>query len=299
MPEHGRRFLPWLVYPGVVVTAFVLQVVLLRAGLPIGTSSYIAVVFGAVAVMLLEFVIPYDRSWQPNKDDVKNDLMFMVLVQIVLPPLLTLFFGITLIRFLQTLNVSMTAWWPGDLPIVVQVVLMLLVAEFFRYWLHVAAHNTQLWRLHAVHHSPKKLYWLNVGRFHPVEKALQYLLDALPFILVGVGEQVFTGYFIFYAVNGFFQHSNVDARYGILNYIVSGAELHRWHHSKRIEESNNNYGNNFIVWDLVFRSWFLPRDRRVGDLGLLNPDYPLDFVSQLTTPLKPGLDKQGAASNAS
>jgi hypothetical protein len=37
----------------------------------------------------------------------------------------------------------------------------------------------------------------------------------------------------------------------------------------------------------------------VGDLGLLNPDYPLDFVSQLTTPLKPGLDKQGATPNAS
>lgn len=299
MSEHNRRFLPWVAYPGVMVAAFVLHAVLLRAGLPIVASSYVAVVFGAVAVTLLEFAIPYDRSWQPNKADVKNDLLFMVLVQIVLPPLLTVFFGITLIRFLQTLDVPMTAWWPRDLPVAVQVALMLLVAELFRYWLHVAAHNTKLWQLHAVHHSVKKLYWLNVGRFHPVEKALQYLLDALPFILIGVGEQVFAGYLIFYAVNGFFQHSNVDARYGVLNYVVSGAELHRWHHSKLIEESNRNYGNNFIVWDLVFRSWFLPKDRRVGDLGLLNPDYPLDFVSQLTTPLEPGLDKQGATPNAS
>ena len=128
----------------------------------------------------------------------------MVLVQIVLPPLMTLFFGITLIRFLQTLDVPMAEWWPRDLPEIIQVALMLLVAEFFRYWLHVAAHNTKLWQLHAVHHSPKKLYWLNVGRFHPVEKALQYLLDALPFILIGVGEQVFAGYLIFYAVNDSF-----------------------------------------------------------------------------------------------
>ena len=71
-------------------------------------------------------------------------------------------------------------------------------------------------------------------------------------------------------------------------------------HSKLIKESNRNYGNNFIVWDLSSSgSWFLPKDRRVGDLGLLNPDYPLDFVSQLTTPLKPGLDKQRATPNAS
>ncbi|HSF17005.1 MAG TPA: sterol desaturase family protein [Vicinamibacteria bacterium] len=298
MPEHRRRFLPWIAYPGVVITAFALHFVLLRVGLPVGVSAYIAVVLGAVAVTILELVIPYDASWQPTRDDVKNDLLFMIIVQIVLPPLLTLFFGITLIRSLQAFDVSTTEWWPRHLPLAVQVVLMLLVAELFRYWLHVAAHNTALWRLHAVHHSPRKLYWLNVGRFHPVEKALQFLLDALPFIVLGVGEEVFAGYFIFYAVNGFFQHSNVDARYGILNYVVSGAELHRWHHSRQIEESNNNYGNNFIVWDLVFGSWFLPRDRRVGALGLLNPEYPLDFVSQLTTPLRPGLDKQGAASNA-
>ena len=172
---------------------------------------------------------------------------------------------------------------------------MLLVAELFRYVLHVTAHNTALWRLHAVHHSPHKLYWLNVGRFHPVEKAMQYLLDALPFIAVGVGEGVLAGYLIFYAVNGFFQHSNVDARYGVLNYVVSGAELHRWHHSKLIHESNRNYGNNLIVWDLMFGSWFLPTNRHVGDLGLFNRDYPLDFGRQMLTPLTKGLDKHDPA----
>ena len=169
----------------------------------------------------------------------------------------------------------------------------LLVAELLRYPLHVAAHNTKtLWRLHAVHHSPKKLYWLNVGRFHPAEKALQYTLDTLPFILVGVGPEVVALYFVFYAVNGFYQHSNVDVRYGLLNYIVSGPELHRWHHSKRIHESNRNYGNNLIVWDLVFGTWFFPRDARVGDLGLFNRNYPPDFIGQMTAPLTPGLDKK-------
>ena len=294
MGDHNRRILPWVAYPGAMVMAFAIQAALLSAGIPIVASAYLAVVFGAGAVMLLEFVIPYDRSWHPNRNDVKNDLLFMVGVQMVLPQVLTLFFGITLLRYLQTLNLPLTQLWPRQLPLAVQVTLMLLVAELLRYWLHVAAHNTQLWRLHAVHHSPKKLYWLNVGRFHPAEKSLQYLLDVLPFIAVGVGEHVLALYFIFYAVNGFFQHSNVDARYGILNYVVSGAELHRWHHSKLIHESNRNYGNNLIVWDLVFGSWFLPQDRRVGDLGLLNRHYPADFVGQLTAPLTPDLDKQGA-----
>ena len=117
-----------------------------------------------------------------------------------------------------------------------------------------------------------------------------------PFILVGVGVEVLALYFVFYAVNGFFQHSNVDAKYGVLNWVVSGAELHRWHHSRLVEESNRNYGNNLIVFDLMFGSWFLPRDRRVGELGLINRDYPLDFGAQMKTPFVAGLDKKRDAS---
>jgi sterol desaturase/sphingolipid hydroxylase (fatty acid hydroxylase superfamily) len=98
-------------------------------------------------------------------------------------------------------------------------------------------------------------------------------------------------YFVFYAINGFFQHCNIDLRMGILNFIISGPQLHRWHHSVEIQESNTNYGNNLIVWDLLFRTWFLPGARDVGILGLVNREYPLDFLSQLKTPFVKGLDK--------
>ena len=286
-----RDALSWLAYPGAMVTSFSIYALLYAQGASVVFSSYAAVVFGAAAVTLLEFVIPYDSGWQPDRSDVRNDLLFMLIVQMILPQMLTLLAGVSLVRYLSTSGWPV-AIWPHDLPLAAQVGLMLLAAEFFRYWLHVAAHNTKLWRLHAVHHSPHKLYWLNVGRFHPIEKALQYMLDMLPFILIGVSEAVLALYFVFYAVNGFFQHSNVDAKHGLLNYVVSSAELHRWHHSKLIHESNRNYGNNLILWDLLFGSWFLPRDRRVGDLGLINRDYPLDFESQMKTPFAAGLDKQ-------
>jgi len=250
-------------------------------------------VVAAGAVTLFEFVIPYDKTWQPRWTDVKNDLLFMVAVQMVLPQLLGLFLALNLLGYLEPLDLPLSDVWPRTLPLFVQVALMLVVAELLRYPLHIAAHNTKtLWRLHAVHHSPKKLYWLNVGRFHPVEKALQYSLDTLPFILIGVGAEAVALYFVFYAVNGFYQHSNVDVRYGLLNYLVSGPELHRWHHSKLIDESNRNYGNNLIVWDLIFGTWFLPNSVRVGELGLKNRDYPLDFLGQMTAPLTPGLDKK-------
>ncbi len=291
-----RRILSWTAYPATMAGAFGVNAALLSAGLSILPAAYVAAALAAGAVTFFEFVIPYDRAWQPRWTDVEHDLLFMVAVQMVLPPLLGLVFALTLLGYLDPVALPMARVWPRALPLFVQVALMLLVAELLRYPLHVAAHNTKtLWRLHAVHHSPKKLYWLNVGRFHPVEKALQYTLDTLPFILVGVGAEAVALYFVFYAVNGFYQHSNVDVRYGPLNYLVSGPELHRWHHSKLIDESNRNYGNNLIVWDLVFGTWFLPRHARVGDLGLLNRDYPLDFLGQMIAPLTPGLDKKRPA----
>ena len=295
-----------LAYPGTMLLAFGVAVALNHVtDLDILASAYVAAILGAGLVTLLEFVIPYKIEWQPRWPDVKSDLAFMVVVQLLLPQAFALAAVAIFARSGEAFELvaqqigpylfAAQHYWPFNWPVAAQVVLMLLSAELLRYWMHFAAHHTSfLWRLHAVHHSPNKLYWLNVGRFHPVEKALQYLLDALPFILLGVSENVLAYYFVFYSINGFFQHSNVDARYGALNYIVSSAELHRWHHSKLANESNRNYGNNLIVWDLIFGSWFLPSGRRVGDLGLLNPAYPQDFFRQMLTPLKAGLDQPQA-----
>ena len=123
-----------------------------------------------------------------------------------------------------------------------------------------------------------------VGRFHPVEKTFQFFLETLPFIFFGVREEVISLYFIFYAINGFFQHSNIEVKLGFLNYIISGPELHRWHHSIVIKESNQNYGNNLIIWDLIFGTWYLPKDKKVQELGLTERDYPLNFADQIKKP---------------
>lgn len=293
LPPPTARWLRRAAYPGTMALAFAVHAWLVHAGWSSIASAYAAAVLGAACVATLERVIPYERRWRPEWDEVRNDLLFMVAVQMVLPKILALIAAVTVLRVLEAHDATLAGLWPHRWPLPLQLVMMLLVAELFRYWLHFAAHNVELlWRFHAVHHSPHRLYWLNVGRFHPIDKALQFLLDLLPFLALGVGESLLSAYLVFYAVNGFFQHSNVDARYGPLNYVVSGAQLHRWHHSSIPAESNTNYGNNLIVWDFVFGTWFLPSERRVGELGLINRAYPQDFVRQMAAPFVPGLDKQ-------
>ena len=162
---------------------------------------------------------------------------------------------------------------------------MVLAVDFLRYWLHRASHESPtLWRLHSVHHSVEQLYWFNTSRFHPIEKALQMCLDSLPFLLMQVDARVLALYYIAYATNGFFQHCNIRLHYGLLNYIVGSAETHRWHHSRAPKESNANYGNTVIVWDVLFGTWFLPREREVEELGLQDRGVPRSFLSLMRAP---------------
>ncbi len=281
-------------YPVILLACVFGNMLLIQMGAGVLLATYIPVTLGTLLVMVLEGVMPYRLEWRPSRAEVIQDSTYLALVHVMLPKVLAFTSAILLFEWFNGQGWRMAFWWPKDWPVLAQTVLMVLIVDGMRYWLHRISHEWEpLWRFHAVHHAPQRLYTLNVGRFHPVDKSLQFVFDALPFIALGVQEDVLSAYFVWYAVNGFFQHSNVDVRLGWLNSVVSGPELHRWHHSMRKEESNHNYGNHLIVWDVVFGTRYLPPGRVVGTLGLVNRSYPEGFVAQMTAPFTPGLDKHG------
>jgi sterol desaturase/sphingolipid hydroxylase (fatty acid hydroxylase superfamily) len=258
------------------------------AGASLAWAPYVAAALAGIAVVIVERLVPYRSEWQPRAADLLDDALFLALVQILLP--LALVWSVAWIAQSWIAGHSATlAVWPNEWPIAAQLAAKIVIGDFLRYWLHRAAHTwAPLWRLHAVHHAPEKLYTTNVFRFHPAEKALQFLCDTVPFMLVGIGTEVLAYYFVFYAVSGLFQHSNCDLRLGWLNYVVSGPEVHRWHHSRHVAESNNNYAHSFVVWDLLFGTYFRPRGRAVEALGLRSRDYPRRFITQLSAPFVRG-----------
>jgi len=275
----------FMIYPVVIAAALLGYNLLLDFGFPLGVSAYLAVFAAVVGIAAYERIQPERPNWQPSVNEAANDLTFLILVQMMLPLGLGLLVVLTLNELAGGWGWKISGLWPHSWPLWTQVVLMLVVAEFPRYWLHRLAHTwPPLWKFHAVHHAPKIIYWLNVGRFHPVDKTLQFVGDSLPFILVGVAPEVLKLYFVFYAVNGFFQHSNCKLRLGPLNWIISGPELHRWHHSILPEQSNTNYGNNLIIWDVLFRTRYLPAAETVDELGLRDRTYPTGFASQIAAP---------------
>ena len=287
MANTARALLQRTFYPLLLIGALTILWALLHVGARLAWAPYAAAAIVAPFVILAEHAVPYRRAWWPDRQDLVADGLYMVVVQLMVPAGLA-WLAVWSTQRAISHSVLALAVWPVSWPIWAQLVAKIAIGDFFRYWLHRAAHRwPPLWRLHAVHHAPAKLYTTNVFRFHPLEKALQFFCDSLPFILVGIGPEVLGYYFVFYAMSGLLQHANCDVRLGWLNYLVSGPEVHRWHHSRRLAESNHNFAHSFVVWDLLFGTYYRPLGRHVGDLGLGDRrEYPARFVPQLLAPFR-------------
>ncbi|MEQ1782461.1 MAG: sterol desaturase family protein [Hyphomonadaceae bacterium] len=281
-----KRVLSISIYPVVMIGSLFVLWLLLDRGAALLWAPYATVAIAGPIILAAEYIAPYREDWRPHMRDFALDGAFMTMTQVALPMALTWLAVLGLQTFIASNGLSIGIW-PSSWPVLAQLALKVVAGDFLRYWLHRAAHTWPiLWRLHEVHHHPDKLYTTNVFRFHPLEKGLQFLADTLPFMLIGIGPDVLAWYFVFYAVSGLFQHSNIDMRLGPLNYIFSGPEVHRWHHSQKISESNNNYAHSFVVWDLVFGTYFRPQNRNVETLGLLDANYPRGFLRQMSAPFR-------------
>lgn len=277
--------LAYLWYPLFLTAAVAAFGTMLHAGMPLLLATYLPVFVAAAAIVALEWWSPERREWRPRRSDIATDAAFIVLVQVLIPRALAALAVLAMTAWMH--EHAPSHWWPHGWPLGAQIVAMVVVVDFLRYWLHRVCHTwTPLWRLHEVHHSPEILYTLNTARFHPLEKLLHFTCDGLPFLLLGVAPEIVAGYFLVYAVNGFIQHSNAQLRYGWLNYLVGSAETHRWHHARDPRKAFCNFGSTTLVWDLVFRTWYLPKDERVDDIGIQDKRYPRGFWMQMLAPFR-------------
>jgi sterol desaturase/sphingolipid hydroxylase (fatty acid hydroxylase superfamily) len=247
------------------------------------------VFFASIAwVAWLERVLPYRPEWNRARGDLLADALYFpttsAVIGLMRPLVATAgvaFAGLVSDRF----GVGL---WPRDWPLLLQLPLAWAVVELFAYWPHRWLHEVPwLWRLHATHHSPERLYWLNATRAHPLEHVFRSCFGMLPLALAGASLELILLQTITDAVVGLFQHANVDIRLGPLDYVFSAAPVHRWHHSRTREEADHNYGDTFIFWDLVFGTYYHPREREVEALGIAGLEgFPRGYLAQLAAPFR-------------
>lgn len=184
-------------------------------------------------------------------------------------------------------------WIPGlllrpyvtSLPPLVQLISGILVFDLMAYWTHRWAHTVPLfWRFHSVHHSTRHLDWVSGFRAHPFDGIFIAPAVAL-FIAAGVDNRVTGGLAIVQFLIGLGAHLNVRFRLRPLWPIVMTPEFHHWHHELRHEAHNTNFSIFLPIWDIIFRTYRMPRDQRPEHYGI-STEMPNGIMRQLMFPFR-------------
>jgi sterol desaturase/sphingolipid hydroxylase (fatty acid hydroxylase superfamily) len=208
-------------------------------------------------------------------------------------------------KLLLVLPMSIVAWgvhhlepnllsWAANLPLRTRFVLAIIVGEFGTYWGHRWSHEIPwLWRFHAIHHSAKEMDWLVNTRAHPLDMFFGRFSGLLPIYVLGLGQP--TGdtadlvpvlYTLVGTLWSFLIHANISWRFGFLERLVATPAFHHWHHTNDgAAYINKNYATIFPAMDLLFGSFYLPKQRWPQQYGI---DAPMaaSFAGQLLQPLE-------------
>jgi len=84
---------------------------------------------------------------------------------------------------------------------------------------------------------------------HPLNFIVSLAIVQLPLVTLGARPETLFLFNALMGLQGLVSHFNVDIKAGPLNYLLVGAELHRFHHSANLNEAQN-FGvlTPFWIW---------------------------------------------------
>lgn len=245
--------------------------------------------FGAVLAcsFLAEACAPYEPRWNRDHGDRGRDLLHALVNELSNGLALAAIPLVAASLPGQGLAVGRVLW---QAPFAVQLLAAIVVADLGITLAHWLSHRVPwLWRLHAVHHSVRRLYGFNGLMKHPLHQAVEALAGIAPLLLIGMPADVAAVLAFAIAVQLLLQHSNVDMRIGALRHLVAWAPVHRYHHIRYGKAGDVNFGLFFTAWDHLLGTAFDARGHRLTseDLGIgSRPDYPDGYWAQLVEPFR-------------
>jgi len=249
------------------------------------TFTPIAVVL-LVGALGLELVLPYRRDWKVSGDrDILRDLGHLVLYTVIGGNVAALVYLLGFGSLIAPLNLS--RFWPSESPLLVQVLIVLLLADALEYWLHRLSHQIPaLWRVHAIHHMPTRLNMLKAARHHVGYYLLRGAIVWVPLMLIGVPPQLLVWQFIGIVLVQNLSHANIDVRLpAFLHRVLVTPQIHRVHHSLDAKQGNSNYGVMSPVWDTLFGTYTDPVKAQVVATGIEGDPIPHRFLNELLWPV--------------
>ena len=235
-----------------------------------------AVVASAILFIWLEARFPYYPGHGLLRAGFWNDLVLYCFVQsyvlgVVIAKIVAWIDAGTHVSRFHVVSAWGTLW---------QLAFFVVTHDLYIYLFHRLQHRTPaLWRLHEAHHSARVVDWLSGVRSHSLEILINQTVEFAPLVLLGASPTVIVIKGAVSAIWGMFIHSNIDTRMGVLQYVVNGPEMHRWHHANDARAYGKNFSTKLAVWDWIFGTAFFPDParERAGNYGLTDQQYPEQF----------------------
>ncbi len=174
----------------------------------------------------------------------------------------------------------------AQLPLWLQAAIFLVGEDVIMYGMHRAFHRSALWKYHAVHHSSEELDWISATRFHPVNIFLGAILADVVLLLAGISPNVLVVLGLFTVAHSAFVHANLNWTLGPFKYVLAGPVFHRWHHTMAERGGEKNFAPTFPVLDLLFGTFYMPKNELPDAYGIADRSFPPSFGRQMLYPYK-------------
>lgn len=258
--EFFRPALRYTAYPVLLVAAAATASIAIQreARLPLVLLGFVVFAFAYLSV--LERIIPHDRTWHPAGWEWRRDGLYNAM---------TLVGGV--VARGAILSISPAAPLDADLPLGGEIAVAILVMSLCSYSYHRVSHHVPwLWKMHGVHHALHKVNVSNNNVHQFLDAALHLVVIHLPLFLLGLSQAAVFTAIVFRVAQSYAAHANIDVELGWLNYLVTGPEQHRLHHSAEPHEVGH-YAAELSLWDLVFGSFTWKPARAPRRVGLRHP----------------------------
>jgi lathosterol oxidase len=209
--------------------------------------------------------------------------------------LLTFFTLLPATLIAQAFHAQTSGLDAAALPLVVQVLAIMLVADLAQYTVHRGFHRVSwAWPFHAIHHSSRAMDWLAGSRLHVVDIIVTRGVTLLPVLIIGFSQQALYIWLVIVAAQATLNHVNIRFDVPVLNQLIVLPRFHHWHHA--VTPIDRNFAVHFPWIDRLFGTYHMPGGEWPAETGIHGDPVPPEFTRQLVWPFAPA--RRGGGNDA-
>lgn len=151
-------------------------------------------------------------------------------------------------------------------------VIAFIVLDFAGYWVHRISHEYNFfWNNHIIHHSSEEFNLACALRQSISSVVRIFGIFLLPAAILGVPQEVIAVVAPLHLFAQFWYHTRHINRMGFLEKIIVTPSHHRVHHAINPIYLDKNYGQIFIIWDRIFKTYQEELDEVPAVYGVTRP----------------------------